>query len=317
MNVSEFKQRHHFVDTFMVKVGDRYEDKSFEYMKLCFVFRLYWIGRMEEHAAGLLQYYEQVWPRIAPHVLGWRNATKRGRPSKVNRDTEGILRNWLSQPSSAPPVMCLFDIYNRMNDFVGADIRLHFRALDFRNGGSIELYLPAEGVEADPKQYADWCAELASTFQFCSGNAGYGLAIGDHEAKSAADEQLYSLSKHYPGLDVGARFSNYLGQGIKGVNWLTFLNPNFVERLGGREMLGAALQLPEVVVVDLPTGVMIQAGTRPELGDNNSQENCPHYQAVGRVLAPIRDRNYPQILWNDDCFLGSTERTQEWLSRFD
>jgi len=63
--------------------------------------------------------------------------------------------------------------------------------------------------------------------------------------------------------------------------------------------------------------VMIQAGTRPELGDNNSQENCPHYQAVGRVLAPIRDRNYPQILSIDNGFLGSTERTQEWLSRFD
>lgn len=318
MNTDEFKQKHKFIDVFTHKIGGRYEKREFEYMKLCFVFRLCWIGPLREHAPGLLKYYELVWPKLSSHVKLWQNATMK-RPRKVNKDTGGILRLWLSDPSTAPPMMCFMDMHNRPHEYEAGDVRLDFKGRDYRNGGSIELSLPADRVEADPQGFADWFARLASSFEFCSGLAGYGLDFNElvPGVGTVAKRQLYALGRRHPGLDVCAEFSDHLGQGIKGANWLTFLHPTFVERLGGREKLGAALNQPGIRLYDLTSGIMIQGGDAPEIGDTNRQENCPYYHQVGKVLAPIRDRNYPQLMMDDNGFLGSTERTEEWLSRFD
>ncbi len=318
MNSKEFKEKYKFFDSFTVKVGNSYSDKEFEYMKLCFVFRLYWIGPMREHAPGLLRYYEQVWPKISQHVKLWQSASMK-RPRKVNKDTGDILVQWLSDASNAPPMMCFMDINNRSYACEAADIRFDFKGRDYRNGGSIELSLPVEWVESNPQAYSDWFAELAQTFEFCSGFAGYGLDFNDlvSEVGAVAKRQLYSLGRHHPGLDVRSDFSDHLGQGIKGVNWLTFLHPTFVERLGGREKLEVALNQLGIGLKDLANGIMIQAGDIPEIGDTNRLKTCPYYHVVGKVLAPIRDRNYPQLMMDDNGFLGSRERTEEWLSRFD
>lgn len=321
MTPREFKSQYQFCDTFDVypgKNGAVYDEMQFEYIKLCFVFRLYWIGSLSAHAAGLLRYYQQVWPIIAPHIIGWRNAAKRRKPAKANKNTGSILSAWLQDPSSAPPMMCLLDLFNKEYDQQAADVRLDFAGLDFRGGGSVTLNVPAEWVEADPTGYANWYAELAGTFEFCSGLAGYGVDYTDlGEANTVALQRLYGLGRRHPGLDVGAKFSNHLGQGIKGVNWLTFLHPNFVDRLGGREWLGNALRQPTIRVRDLPSGVMIQAGDTPEIGDTNRQQTCPDYHQVGRVLAPIRDREYPLLMMDETGSWGSAERTHEWLGRFD
>jgi len=116
---------------------------------------------------------------------------------------------------------------------------------------------------------------------------------------------------------TGAACTNYAGQGIKGVNWLTFLHPNFVQRMGGRAALGAALDLPGVEVLDLPSGLMIQAGPAPEIGDTNAQQDCPYYHQVGRVLAPIRDKKFPGLFGPPGSTMSDAETTREWLSRFD
>jgi hypothetical protein len=128
---------------------------------------------------------------------------------------------------------------------------------------------------------------------------------------------LYGLSRHHEGVDMGTTLSNYAGQGIKGVNWLTFLHPNFVQRMGGNAALEKALELPDVTLLELPSGVMIQAGAAPEIGDTNAQEGCPAYHRVGRVLAPIRDTRFPGLIGPAGSTMSDKEVTQLWLNRFD
>lgn len=320
MDIAGFKKRYRFIEEFHTYPGSKgavFDLHDLEYLKLSFVVHLYWIGPLRQHAAGLLDYCDTVWESIQPSVTHFRDNKKRRNPGKLTTTTFETLRSWLADPDNAPPMMALMDIFNKRFDASAADVRLDFNGLDFRGGGSVNLYLPAEWVEHDPTKYAHLCVELASKFEFCSGLAGFGLSSGEVEGETCARRELYAVGKHHPGVDVRSVMSNGLGQGIKGVNWLTFLHPNFVECLGGREKLGVSLKLPGVDVVDLPSGIMIQAGAAPEIGDTNRGLTCSTYHAVGRVLASIRDHAYPAVIGNESGSYVCPDRTAEWLSRFD
>ncbi len=320
MKVEEFKSRYRFVDTFDVYPSrdiTKRQTHELEYIKLCFVLHLYWIGPLAQHASGLLRYFDLIWPLISPHLTHFRDNKKRGVPAKMKKDTGDVLRSWLEEPSSAPKMMALMDVFNKTWDPEAADVRMNFRGLDFRGGGGIELYLPAAWAESDPQRMRDLCAQLAGCFEFCSGLAGFGLSTGDDYGRTAALPHLFGFSRHHEGLDIGTTLSNNAGQGIKGVNWLTFLHPNFVQRIGGKATLEAALELPDVAVVDLPSGVMIQAGTAPAIGDANAQKGCFTYHQVGRVLAPIRDDAFPGLFGPAGSTTSDAETTREWLARFD
>ena len=321
MKVSEFKLRHRFIKSFDVYPSRdimKRQTHELEYTKLCFVLHLYWIGPLVQHAPGLLKYYETIWPLISSHVTTFRDNKKRRVPAKFKKDTGEVLRSWLQDPVNAPKMMALMDIYNKTWDPEAADVRLNFRGLDFRGGGGFELYLPAEWAESRPKEMRDLCANLAGSFEFCSGLAGYGLCHGEDVGATAALRNKYAIGRHHPGVDVETTISNNAGQGIKGVNWLTFLHPNFINQFGGMDALKTALNLPGVEVQDLAAGgVMIQAGPTPEIGDTNAQETCPYYHQVGRALHPIRDKKFPGMINSESGNQCDAERTEEWLSRFD
>lgn len=320
MNVADFKAGYSFskdFHTYPGSAGAVFDVHKLEYLKLCFVLHLYWIGPLRQHAQGLLRFCDGAWDVIGPQVTHFRDNKKRRNPGKLTKSTFDILRSWLLDPDHAPPMMALLDFFNKRFDISAPDIRLDFNGLDFRGGGGVSLHLPAEWVENDPGKFASFCSDLAGKFEFCSGLAGYGLATGEVEGLAVAEREFYALGRHHPGVDLGSEFANGLGQGIKGVNWLTFLHPNFVERLGGRSSLGAALAIPGVEVVDLPSGVVIQAGAAPEIGDTNRGLTCPTYHAVGRALSSIRDRTYPAMIGNENGTYVSAERTDEWLARFD
>ena len=108
---------------------------------------------------------------------------------------------------------------------------------------------------------------------------------------------MVPIGRRHPGIDLAyPAMSNYAAaDGIKCVNWLAFLSPGQCEQLGGVAKLTKALG-SEIEVHRLPNGVMIQAGSRPELGDVNRRQNVPLYHRVGRVLAPIRSKNHPAYL---------------------
>lgn len=320
MKVVDFKKRYKFSEDFETYPGTNgavYDVHSLEFIKLTYVLHLYWIGPLRQHASGLLKYYERSWQVIAPHVTHFRDNKKRKNPAKLTKSTSETVRSWLAEPDQAPPMMALMDLFNKKFDVSAADVRLDFNGLDFRGGGYVSLYLPAEWAEQDPENVASLCSDLAGTFEFCSGLGGFGLCLGEVEGRTVAKRELYAIGLHHPGIDLESVLSNGLGQGIKGVNWLTFLHPTFVERWGGRQKLGQALKLPEVKIVDLPSGIMIQAGNAPEIGDTNRGLTCPTYHAVGKVLSTIRDRSYPAFIGDERGLHVSDERTQEWLARFD
>jgi hypothetical protein len=65
-------------------------------------------------------------------------------------------------------------------------------------------------------------------------------------------------------------------------------------------------------------GAAVRIGDSPQLGDTQSGEKLPHYQAVGRVLSALRDRSQlirhlvvPGIYVKDQ-----PEIIDNWIDRF-
>jgi hypothetical protein len=119
MNVSNFKQRYKFVDTFHLgpPTATRvFGEQRLEYLKLCFVIHLFWIGSLRQHASGLLAFSEEAWKVVGPHVTHVRDNKKRRQPVKLTKTTFETVRAWLQDPDHAPPMMALMDFFNKTFD---------------------------------------------------------------------------------------------------------------------------------------------------------------------------------------------------------
>ena len=153
--------------------------------------------------------------------------------------------------------------------------------------------------------------------EYLNGFAGFGLVYNDlGELSTDAEQRLFALGMRYPGLDLQSpsNSSFVVQSGLKCVNWLTFV--------GDRLAAGAGLKLIEGTKGDLQIrrqnhGWMIQAGAAPCIGDVNRQSSCPVYAQAGRLLAPVRALSHPAFILDEKLPMGSRERTDLWLSRFD
>jgi Protein of unknown function (DUF3396) len=159
------------------------------------------------------------------------------------------------------------------------------------------------------------CCDLLHPFH------GYGgftfLESSDLGVKSMAQPLICSLAHRFPGIDVDRPLVHLLrvAKGIKGVNWLTFLGAHWVGEAGGRATLQAAL--PDAFVFhDCGGGLLIQAGSRPQMGDRNQKLWVTLYPELSRLLKPIRVQKHRPL-----DFAGRNrfdeQKTEEWLSRFD
>jgi hypothetical protein len=98
------------------------------------------------------------------------------------------------------------------------------------------------------------------------------------------------------------------------VNWLTLLGAKLTTELGGATKL--AKTAPKGVSVHSlgPGGVVIRAGTVPQVGDVNRHDLLPLYHAVGHLVASHRA---PDKALETVAVEGMTGETKnDWLRRF-
>jgi hypothetical protein len=181
--------------------------------------------------------------------------------------------------------------------------------------GYVRLLLPLEFINQGVADYISLVESLASRLKFHSGYAGYGVNIDQDYPESMQNGVVYTLSRRYRGVEFGRphMFASFLREGIKSVNWLTFLGERFIDELGGRKSLGSKLG-EGVTMHELPHGVVIQAGAEPDFGDVNRQQTLPLYRQVGALLKDVR---FPSTILREYNGIGGTENTEEWLARFD
>ncbi len=194
----------------------------------------------------------------------------------------------------------------------GIDFGFEPDLLDVESG-YFEVSVPAAVMEETPAKFIALATSLADAMDFRSGHAGYGVVYDEGEMSPPRDAQLNAWHNRFLALDARdlALAGGAFGTGIKGPSWVTFLDDEFVGKLGGLKKLQKAVPAPATVVAR-KRGVMIQAGPRPTLGDRNRQEDVSLLRAINKVLRPIRVR--------DDVVMrpfGDADGTREWLERFD
>jgi hypothetical protein len=139
-----------------------------------------------------------------------------------------------------------------------------------------------------PTLLARWAGRLAPLH----GYGGIGLAYSpDHFVAYRYGSQIIGFGMRFPGLELDYPIHHAIccKEGIKGGNWLTVLSAELVDKLGGVEQLAATLGEP-FVFTDYSGGVLIRAGSVPELGDRNRQIDTPTYAKLAKALKPIRVR---------------------------
>ncbi len=202
----------------------------------------------------------------------------------------------------------------------------------------LKAAVPPSFVRADPDRYLalvlDWCARMKPMHGLAGFAPVYGIgAEADHM------QETWPFLARFPGLNYPIPYPKAAeGQGARkicGISWLTILGAPALAALGGRAHLVERLADAWAVVADeaprpgLPPGIglhdydgglLIRAGTHPQMGDVNMGNIPEAYRTVSDALRPIRFEDYqqnPMDLIRVPRPLDAYEETLNWLHRFD
>lgn len=290
-----------------------FQDEGFVYLRPCLEITLFWSGSVLDRSDGIVKFYKESLELIGDTLTFFRTETM-GAARRIKKDTLGLLPFWFQQTKSKRDVYMLFLESGATAD-EPSDRAFALNASP--GNGFVRLILPVSYIAESVSPFLDVAISLGKTLTYDFGQAGLALNwnhLGDHGRR--VKEAMNALANRYPGLDMSHPFSSkyIVSKGIKCVNWLTFLNMDYAERLGGMPKLRTTFD-KDVIVHSLDHGIVIQAGPAPELGDVNRRKTLPVYHQVGKVLASIRAKQHPPIFGPEG--IGDKEVTEKWLSRFD
>lgn len=163
----------------------------------------------------------------------------------------------------------------------------------------------------------DWC----QTIQPESGYVGLGFIQSiDWGERLRTIRQVSVMASQFLGLDVDNPdiIGNHVSGRIKGVNWLTIVSHKLIESIGGKVALENLQKVNDVFQFsDYGTGLIIQAGNLPQVGDSIRRHELEPYRTIAQLLKPLRLK-FP----NEDALLDigdghETELTNKWLGRFE
>ncbi|TCJ14774.1 DUF3396 domain-containing protein [Parasulfuritortus cantonensis] len=200
-----------------------------------------------------------------------------------------------------------------------------FRALagadwnpDKKDLDHVRLGLPLTWYAGHKGSFPEFCRALCAILRPISGYGGIGFAPANGDMLATRFESAqYLLAQRFPGIEMDEPIthSQYIGDDIKGVNWLTVLGEALVERFGGQDKLAADLP-PAATLLPYAGGVIVQSGPRPQLGDTAAGRMPMDYVAVNAVLKPLRATNTRAFHhYGPDTFTRAAALA--WLTRFD
>lgn len=196
-----------------------------------------------------------------------------------------------------------------------------------QNGTSVLTFsMPVLYVAENPTAFQQLFVDFARRLKVSSGYAGYAVNLSFPEPEANTPTE-YWLSTLFTGLDVGDPLSNatHLRDKIKTVGWLTAINKDMLDKVGGVTALRNLLPPNWFTFYDINGGVVIQAGPQPESGSSVDENGPPvlpaNYVLVNRALRDIR----VETVWRLQRGLGGTKAplynntpaSDRWLRRFD
>ena len=187
--------------------------------------------------------------------------------------------------------------------------------------GFFQIYLPVTWFAEHPGTFQDFVLSFANRLRPLSGYAGIGvLETLDNYAREPFQATVKQIADRFPGLEIESRpiHAIHAGKGIKGVNWLTLLGDPWVQAIGGLEYLRVRLG-DDFKLTPYDSGLMIQAGPKPQIGDVAANRWPSHYVTLAKVLKPIQIKDHYPFHFGDSRGPARMdhEASKAWIFRFD
>jgi hypothetical protein len=287
------------------------------YLRLCVALTVYFEGTVEQHQSGIEHFYSTALEQVGDHLRFYQtDSMKKPKPAKGG--AANGLRALLHVGAKVPVFYKLF-VESEDAAHEAPRYSIALQANRMLQAGALRLAMPVEEVLGRERHFVALAAELTRTLTFSSGYGGFSFNLaGESDLQSTGKVRSAALSHRWYGIDIESLSQTVyaIRQGLKSVGWLTLVGNRWLATLGGVDALAAVLPAA-ITVHPLPSGVLIQAGPHPRLGDVNRTEDLGPYRAVGRVLAPLRSPAHPRYLFTDALENEDDGWTQQWLARFD
>ena len=286
-------------------------------LPLCTDVSAFWLGPIADFRDAVLNFHE-VSVETVGNSIKWLKTETMSRAEPITREAFDLLPFWLSDERARRQIATL-DLGNSDDPDWPSDTAVTVKIFSTAalQGGACRLALPASAGLETPERFRDLARRLLVSANFTYALAGFSVnwdPISPHAPKA---EVLFPyVAARFAGVDIPALTGTVLAlrDGIKCINWMTFLGTALWAKLG---IEPEELQTRDGVDVErCPEGFIITAGRHPLLGDRYRMEDVRPYRVVGSKLSPIRTRSHQPILPAGRD--GDEEaRTEVWLGRFD
>ena len=299
MNVIEFAKAYPFSS----------DDQVF--LRLALTANLFWSTDSAGPLGGIGPLLERFWPLIQPKASAYQTTWMKN-AKKIDKKGVALIEDIMA--GGIEPGFGTLIVDDRDGVAAAAANGIVITSAPHRGVGYLTIKL-APDFPAD--RFATELIAGTRSMQFLNGFGGFGLVYNDlDELASTAEAEFFPLGMRHPGLDLQSPSITSFSalSGIKCVNWLTFVGDGLSAKKLPNLKEGA---LGELMIRRQIHGWIIQAGQKPCIGDVNRRDACSAYIEAGRLLASIRANDHPDFILDEDLFMGSPERTNQWLSRFD
>ena len=182
----------------------------------------------------------------------------------------------------------------------------------------LRFSMPLLYVEDNPTAFQAMFVSFAKRLKAIHGYGGHGLVLS---AVRVSDNQPFEayLADKLEGFDVGRPLgaSEAADQGIKTVSWLTAVNYQMVETIGGLAAIRSELPMDWFALYDYGAGLVIQAGPKPEAAPTDRPK--PARLVLPNML--FKEVRVPKVSLHYASKEGEPRLigwgAEQWLKRFD
>ncbi|XXX72076.1 type VI immunity family protein [Sorangium sp. So ce134] len=284
---------------------------------------------------GLLAtvFFEQPWTRAVREAvavaaedylqefrehLRWSKQSKTGRLYPIDSGRVKLPSEWLPQHKESESWSLGFHGGELATDTSEFQVSAFGPNAIKRGVGFFQVYLPLLWFSEHRGTFPGFVLKICERIKPLSGYGGVGvLEALDLGTSDRFQPAVRELAERFPGLEIEDRIGHciHLTDGIKGVDWLTILGDRWIEAAGGIDYLRIRLD-DNFTFYPYDSGLMIQAGHKPQIGDVQANRWPEHYVTLAKVLKKI------QIAKHYAFHLGGPgrmdmEASMAWLFRFD
>lgn len=187
-----------------------------------------------------------------------------------------------------------------------------------RGTSALRFSMPLLYVEEHPTAFQALFVSFARRLKAVHGYGGHGLVLSAVRLNDNQPFEAY-FSQMLHGLDVGhpVAGASHAHEGIKTVSWLTAINWEMVEKIGGLSVIRSELPGQWFALYDYGAGVVIQAGPKPEAAPTDEPKPA-RLVLPNMLLKPLRTQKVKLHYASKDGeprIIGWG--AQQWLQRFD